>query len=398
MNQRYHSLDNLRGIIMWLGVVLHVCINHMAGVSNIPWRDSQTGEFADILLLFIHTFRMPAFFILAGFFTAFLLEKSSTRQMLIHRMKRLAVPFAIFWPILLIATMPLMQSFIERTVETPLTKPSADEMSSSTITTMHLWFLYYLIWFCLFGAVIHKITRKLPTSWKEKSSDIFSLIATNWWGVVLLTLPLVAIGSFFKYGLLDPDTTLIPNVFNLTHNGIYFVFGWLCFYHSNKLFNHYQRYCWHYVVSGFVIFMAVMVEFGMVMQGKLGDTQGSIIIAATYNSISWIWSFALIGIFLRYLNKPNRVLRYLADSSYWVYLVHMLGTIGFGLILYDTNLSMLPKMLINIVLTSVVCLITYQLFVRHTWIGRLLNGPRSTPKEAPTSIDQTPADGTKSTA
>ncbi len=56
--------------------------------------------------------------------------------------------------------------------------------------------------------------------------------------------------------------------------------------------------------------------------------------------------------------------------------MHIVGTAGFGILLYDTSLSLAPKMLINIILTTLACLVTYHLFVRNTWIGVLLNGKK----------------------
>jgi glucan biosynthesis protein C len=106
--KRLHAFDNLRAILMWLGIVLHVAINHTTGPSALPWRDSQTTPLADLLLLFIHAFRMPAFFILAGYFVALLIAGRGYPGMLTHRLRRLALPFAIFWPILIVCTTLLM--------------------------------------------------------------------------------------------------------------------------------------------------------------------------------------------------------------------------------------------------------------------------------------------------
>ena len=93
---RLHAFDNLRAIMMWLGIVLHVALNHTTGQSPLPWRDSQTTPLADFVLMFIHAFRMPVFFILAGFFVAFLVARRGALGMLRHRMRRLLLPFAIF--------------------------------------------------------------------------------------------------------------------------------------------------------------------------------------------------------------------------------------------------------------------------------------------------------------
>jgi glucan biosynthesis protein C len=45
--------------------------------------------------------------------------------------------------------------------------------------------------------------------------------------------------------------------------------------------------------------------------------------AAIYALATWQWTFALIGIGLRYFSEPSQPLRYLADSSYWLYLIHL---------------------------------------------------------------------------
>ena len=96
--QRLHSLDNLRAVMMWLGIVLHTAVNHLAGESPLPWRDPQTTLVADLTLIFIHTFRVPVFFILAGFFVAMLVQHRGYGGMLMHRMRRLGLPFLMFWP------------------------------------------------------------------------------------------------------------------------------------------------------------------------------------------------------------------------------------------------------------------------------------------------------------
>lgn len=107
------------------------------------------------------------------------------------------------------------------------------------------------------------------------------------------------------------------------------------------------------------------------------------LIAFVYNLTSWLWSFALIGLALRYLPAQNRFLQYVSDSSYWVFLVHMLGTIGFGALLYTQPFGPLTKIALNIVATTLACLLTYQVLVRHTMVGVLLNGKRQAKAVSP---------------
>ncbi len=378
MTQRYHALDSLRGIVMWLGIVIHVGINHMVGESIIPWRDSQTGILADLLVLFLHTFRMPVFFILAGFFGAMLLERYGTKGMFNNRMKRLALPFVVFAPVLLVVIPILGQMFVSKMTlgYTQINLSTIFQENGRPVPdTVHLWFLYYLVWFFIFVALAQSVSQKFSSTFKTKIVALFSTLATHWWGLILLTLPLVFTGLFYEFGFLTPGGSLIPNIWEIIHNGTFFLFGWVFFRRKETLTHHFQRYCWGYFIFGIVVFFIVLIEFGMVEQGKMNDSlYGRATIAFTYNFAGWMWSLALIGVFSRYFNRPNTVLRYFSDSSYWAYLVHVLGTMGFGILLYDTSLSLLPKMLVNIALTSAACLISYHFLVRNTWLGLLLNG------------------------
>ena len=73
--RRLHALDNLRAAMMWLGIVLHVSVLYMSRPSPLPWHDDQSSPLADLLVAVIHAFRMPLFFILAGFFVAALVQR-----------------------------------------------------------------------------------------------------------------------------------------------------------------------------------------------------------------------------------------------------------------------------------------------------------------------------------
>lgn len=82
--------------MMWLGIVLHTALNHLVVESSLPWHDPKTTKVADLTFIFIHAFRMPVFFILAGFFVAMLVSCRGYGGMLKHRMRRLGLPFLIF--------------------------------------------------------------------------------------------------------------------------------------------------------------------------------------------------------------------------------------------------------------------------------------------------------------
>ncbi|HEU4852571.1 MAG TPA: acyltransferase family protein [Telluria sp.] len=389
---RLHAFDNLRAVMMWLGIVLHVAVNHTTGISLLPWHDWQDSPVADLLLAFIHAFRMPTFFILAGFFVALLVASRGYKEMLRHRMRRLALPFAIFWPVLIVSMSVLMLVYLHmmvyRTAGIDLSLLAQKTDKKSPFTTMHMWFLYYLIWFSLLTAVLAPAAARLPEKVRSYAHTVYRALAGKWWGVLVLTVPLAAAGSFYPMGQVTPNGSFIPNAAELLHNGLFFTFGFFLHRHQDVLFPRYTSKGWWYAAVGLVGFVLA----GAAMRTAKADP-GSVphIIlwfGFLYNLTSWLWSLALIGLFLRYVSTQNSVLRYVSESSYWAFLVHMLGTVGFGILIYNLEIGAVAKMALNILLTTIACLVTYQLFVRHTVIGTLLNGKRR-PKAvtAPAAID-----------
>jgi dienelactone hydrolase/peptidoglycan/LPS O-acetylase OafA/YrhL len=371
--QRFHSLDNLRAIMMWLGIVVHVAVIHMVGTSLLPWRDPETTPLANLAMTFIHTFSMPVFFILAGFFVALLMARRGANGMLKHRLRRIGVPFLVFWPPIFLATGALIMRYLE------LMPLSPEELQLQIderpmLNTMHLWFLYYLLWFCALAALAGMLERHIPHTFKHGIARSWHVLGARWWGFLLLALPLAATGAFYWNGIVAPDGSFLPRVTELVHNGLFFVFGCYLYRHQDSLLPLYARNGWRYLGAGLVFFLASMGVFETFLNQPQSTLYARAGMAFLYHCASWLWSFALIGLFMRYLAAQNRFLAFVANSSYWVYLVHLPFTVGFGVLLYDMPYGALAKMGINLGATTAVCLLTYLLLVRHTPVSILLNG------------------------
>ncbi|MFM1890767.1 MAG: hypothetical protein RLZZ565_1524, partial [Planctomycetota bacterium] len=67
-SRRYHGLDAIRAVMMALGLLLHVALCYGEG----PWiyKDPATTGLAGVITISVHVFRMPIFFVMAGFFAA----------------------------------------------------------------------------------------------------------------------------------------------------------------------------------------------------------------------------------------------------------------------------------------------------------------------------------------
>jgi len=98
-DSRYHSLDALRGLMMLLGIYLHAAVAY-SEYGSWPWKDGSTTGLFDVSLGLIHAFRMPVFYVLAGFFAALLHERRGAGGFVRNRVIRILVPFAAGWAVL----------------------------------------------------------------------------------------------------------------------------------------------------------------------------------------------------------------------------------------------------------------------------------------------------------
>jgi glucans biosynthesis protein C len=81
-HRRYHALDALRAAMMLLGLVLHAAISYIETPmpSLWPYSDPQRSLAFDLTVFFIHVFRMPVFFVVAGFFAAFVYHRDGAAR------------------------------------------------------------------------------------------------------------------------------------------------------------------------------------------------------------------------------------------------------------------------------------------------------------------------------
>ena len=81
--------------------------------------------------------------------------------------------------------------------------------------------------------------------------------------------------------------------------------------------------------------------------------------------------------------KPRAWVAYLSDASYWCYLIHLPVVITFQILVAPLEWPGPLKYALLMAATLAVCLGTYQAFVRTSFIGATLNGPRVKPVPVP---------------
>src|SRR5215510_6651328 len=97
---RMHQLDALRAGALLLGVLGHATISFFPEPNWVA-DDIDSSPVLLVANFVAHIFRMSLFFAIAGFFARLLLAKRGVGGFIGNRLKRIALPFLVFWPILL---------------------------------------------------------------------------------------------------------------------------------------------------------------------------------------------------------------------------------------------------------------------------------------------------------
>lgn len=97
-----HALDAVRGFALLAGIVFHASLSFLPGPAPL-WIVGDVERSASLGVLFyvLHIFRMTAFFLIAGFFGRTVLHRQGMGGFVRDRLKRIALPLVVFWPILI---------------------------------------------------------------------------------------------------------------------------------------------------------------------------------------------------------------------------------------------------------------------------------------------------------
>lgn len=94
----------------------------------------------------------------------------------------------------------------------------------------------------------------------------------------------------------------------------------------------------------------------------------------SYAIMMWSLVSLTIGFFKCFFDRPGKTIRYLADSSYWLYLIHLPIVIWVQIAFAELPLHWSIKLVAICTITITLSLALYHLFVRATFIGFVLNG------------------------
>lgn len=253
----------------------------------------------------------------------------------------------------------------------------------------HLWFLWFLCFFvvafaayALFASVVG--LKRLP---KVLINSPLRYI----WLLPLTLIPQLMMRDG-EVGGFGPDTSTgwLPFPHLLLYYWIFFFFGVLYFdtkEEDDRLGS------WWWLTLPLALFVVFPLASRFLLEDSWSQEEGffkdkqHLIGCCLEVLFVWLMIFGSMGFFQRFFNSESRVMRYVSDSSYWLYLAHLPLIMLGQWFVRDWPLSPFIKFPLVCVVVTGLLLLSYQTLVRYTPIGVFLNGRRKRPVQASVAVD-----------
>jgi glucan biosynthesis protein C len=323
---RLKELDAARGMFMIAGVFYHAALMFsLNGVGG--FKDWQRAQEFSILSDLLHTFRMPAFFWIAGYFCMLGLERHSVKEFLRRRFWRLVVPLLILWP-----TLNALHDWMFYAWR----GGSWWEILHHGVRLGHLWFICNLILYSTIAVLIVPLMRM--NGWRRGGSDInvgwlsaalavsaFTFLACvlvraltrEYMNPGIFRTPWDAFyyGSFFFIGLISAEFPSLGKALLSPHWALAFVAIPAAYLLDALVYNHSSFW-----VRELALFLQILSV--------------------------WLAVGSAVGLAVLFWGLNPRFARVLTNSSYTVYLVHQVFIVALSMMVSGFGWGAAPKFIL----------------------------------------------------
>lgn len=341
---RRYDIDWLRVIAIGLLLIYHIAIGFQPwGVFIAFIQNNDTLEWIWTPMSLFNIWRIPLLFFVSGMGVYFAIQRRDWKQLLLERSKRILMPFGIG----VIAIVPLhwllWQDYYSQDLE-------------YVLNPGHLWFLGNIFVYVL---VFTPLFFWLKNRSEGKFQQALGSLLGHPGGLLVMMIPFVI------------EAEVVPSeafeLYAMTAHGFWigliaFLVGFLYVYGGQGFWDTVTK--WKWVLFGFSVVL-------FVIRLQVFELQAPRYLTAIESNL---WIYSVFGFGYTYLNRASRVLTYLSQAAYPIYIIHMVFLYLGSVLLFETEISALNKYLLLCVFTIGGCFLTYEFGIRRVKFLRPLFG------------------------
>lgn len=343
LNRRY-DIDWIRVIAISLLLLYHVAIALQPWGTMIGFITSEKAwQALWIPMTMLNVWRIPLLFFVSGMGVYFAMKNRNWKQLLLERTGRILLPFLFGMVFIVPIHIWIWQRYYQFDM-TYLPGPG------------HLWFLGNLF---VYVVVLSPLFFYLKRNEEGRLVSWIKRVFSNPLGLLLV------IGAFVVEVLLVNPMPF--ELYAMTGHGFFlgllaFLFGF-CFVLCGHTF-------WEMILRWRWLFFAVAVTFfAMRLVYFQGDTPNYLLVVE-----SNCWIISLFGFGYKYLNHPGKVLSYLSQAAYPVYILHMIFLYLGSYFIFPLAIDVRIQFVLVLLITITGSFITYEFLIRRIAFMRPLFG------------------------
>ena len=355
--------------------MIHGAVPYMVTYSAMWPFDDEGSYFFDFVIFEGHLFLMELFFILTGFMFAMQLAKKSSKEFIKNRLKKIVLPFVLG----LIVIMPIVLSYFHLSDYTSYEWFSYEGLKTAYLKgwtvglanlfpTGHLWFLYYLIYFYVFSFILNKYISSIK-NYLERFS---------FWKIMTVAIIVSIVAMFFmKRWLVDNPLTFIPELPTLTHYYIFFFVGVILF--SSKKLESSLNLIWKKLlwIGSIIGVIAIVPQLFFENPSHPYYSLIKTVAIVLHMTATYFLAFGLWSAFKQFSVRFSKRVVYLSDANYWFYISFLPIAMLIQLLMLPLSIPVFFKFVITYLCGLGASLFIYEYCVRYTWVGAMLNKPRT---------------------
>lgn len=419
-SSRVYAFDALRAFavlsVLYLHCTLSFTLPIWVGVQDVSASGPARAVLRETYEL-LHAFVLPVFFLMSGFLTRRLCVRDGAAGMLRNRCQHVLLPLLIGCLTLVPVVHALRwigQARADRTGCIPWSQIAQSLMRGDVWRHSgphYLWFLSYLMIFCVLTVLLRRSVRTRIGSAACAALRVDRVVAfccRSHWAPLALTIPTLVAVMFVRGPIIaEVGWSFVPQPALVVMYWLYFLFGWLL--HRTERHLEDLARGWKANLAGGLMVWLIGTSILLAVHSEATDFRipgpgagkgrnclasdtASPIVAVPPSAegprlapppafpvyqfmkvyLSWALTLGTVGLAVQVCTRRQPLVRYLADSSYWIYLAHVPVLMAVQIIVADWPLPWWMKLPLTALVVLALLLLVYQYAIKSNWASVLV--------------------------